>query len=300
MRRTRGDIPFQPTVINLLAIVLLSNGWAQVSDEILTDMPAGVYHRISPVTVKITCNSGEKVGSGAIVAITKEGLRAGGQALILTACHVVSSNFEMATTDPDLALSFYDKLEVKASGELSSIPAGVLPQFVDRSNDIALLLTEYSALGDEVIAYMNSDMVKPGQKVAAFGFPETDQLSQTVGRVTRVQGNYLVFDAAIAPGSSGGPLVDDAGRMIGVSTYTIAGEGYALNINLVATVVNPWLGGARVKKVWEYKEDMPIWQRAYKDWRFIAGEALILGFVASAILRPDNGPQDLPEPPSLP
>jgi S1-C subfamily serine protease len=287
-------------VINLLVSAFLSTGWAQEGGESLTDMPLSVYNKVSPVTVKITCNDGEKVGSGAVIAITKSGLRAGGQALVLTACHVVSSNFEMATADPDLALSFYDKLEVKASGELSSIPARVLQQFVDRSNDIALILTEYSAPGDEVVAYINSDAVKPGQKVAAFGFPETDQLSQTVGRVTRVQGNYLVFDAAIAPGSSGGPLVDDAGRMVGVSTYTIAGEGYALSINLVSTVVNPWLGGARVKKVWEYKEDMPIWQRAYKDWRFIAGEALILGFVTSAILRPDSGPKDLPEPPSLP
>ncbi|HEX9654650.1 MAG TPA: trypsin-like peptidase domain-containing protein, partial [bacterium] len=126
------------------------------------------------------------------------------------------------------------------------------------------------------------------------------QLSQTVGRVTRVQGNYLVFDAAVAPGSSGGPLIDDSGRMVGVSTYTIANEGYALNINLVSTIVNRWLSGVRVKKVWDYKEDVSIWQRTYKDWRFIAGEALILGFVASALLRPGSRPEDLPEPPNLP
>src|SRR5512145_1357060 len=106
MYRTACDILFRPTVINLLVLTFLSNAWGQAGDESLMDMPLSVYNKVSPVTVKITCNSGEKVGSGAIVAITKSGLRAGGQALVLTACHVVSSNFEMATADPDLALSF--------------------------------------------------------------------------------------------------------------------------------------------------------------------------------------------------
>ncbi|HEX9653920.1 MAG TPA: serine protease, partial [bacterium] len=211
----------QQVFVYLLTAILHSNGWAQTANNPLVDMPAGVYNKVSPVTVKIICSSGERVGSGTIVAITESGLRAGGQALILTACHVASSNFDLAAGDPDLALSFYDDITVKATGELSALPAKVLPQFVDRSNDIALIMTEYLALGDKVIDYINSDAVKPGQKVAAFGFPETDQLSQTVGRVTRVQGNYLVFDAAVAPGSSGGPLIDDSGRMVGVSTYTI-------------------------------------------------------------------------------
>ena len=293
-------ILLQSTLFAFLLFVPLQNGWPQTEGAPSSDMPAKVFNKVSPVTVKIILNGGEKVGSGSIVAITRSGLRLGGQALILTACHVVATNFEMAAADPDLPLSFYDTLEAKISGELSSIPAKVLLQFVDRSNDIALIMTEYLTMSDRVISYVNSDMVKPGQKVAAFGFPETDQLSQTVGRITRVQGNYLVFDAAIAPGSSGGPLIDDSGRMIGVSTYTIANEGYGLNINLVSTVINRWLSGVRVDKAWEYKEDFPLWQRFYKDWRFVAGEALLLGFAAAMLLQPDSGPQDLPEPPALP
>ena len=59
----------------------------------------------------------------------------------------------------------------------------------------------------------------PGQKVAAVGYPFTDELKLTVGRFVQPVANYLLFDAKLEAGNSGGPLIDEKGRMIGLSIY---------------------------------------------------------------------------------
>ena len=72
------------SLIVFLALISQSlNSWAQEKD--LPRMPLKAYKNVSPVTVKIICNRGEKTGSGVIVGITPYG-----RALILTACHVVA------------------------------------------------------------------------------------------------------------------------------------------------------------------------------------------------------------------
>lgn len=105
-----------------------------------------------------------------------------------------------------------------------------------------------------------------------------------------MNGNYLVFDDEIAPGSSGGPLVDNFGRMVGLSMSTLENESYALNINLVATIVNNWLKTAKLRKKWHYSEDIPFWKMFYKNKYFIATEgAVTIGFI---YLLTRNGKED--------
>ena len=68
-------------------------------------------------------------------------------------------------------------------------------------------VTEY-----RVVNYTLSAKGKPSYLVAAPGFPNTDDINQTVGNVIRLHGNYLAFDATIFPGNSGGPVVDSSDR----------------------------------------------------------------------------------------
>ena len=217
----------------------------------LPKMPAKAYNNVSPVTVKIICNQGEKTGSGVIVGITPYG-----RALILTACHVVAKEFG---PDFEKELEFYENLAVKIPKEVEPLPGNIIMGFVDRANDLVLLVTKTPTVQNNVISYTLK--ATPGQKVAAVGYPFTDELKLTVGRFVQPVSNYLLFDAKLEVGNSGGPLIDEKGRMIGLSTFkteALEDEGYALNMKLVASVVEGWLQRLLLKKKWKLEKGRAV------------------------------------------
>ncbi|MBN9085900.1 MAG: trypsin-like peptidase domain-containing protein [Reyranella sp.] len=67
--------------------------------------------------------------------------------------------------------------------------------------------------------------IKPAEPVLVFGYPLADALSSagntTLGNVTALSGlrddsRFIQISAAVQPGNSGGPAVDEAGRLMGV------------------------------------------------------------------------------------
>lgn len=238
------------------------------------EMPPKVTEKIAPVTVKIICNPGERPGSGVIIAIASTQL--GDFPLILTACHVISSNDAEDVADLNIPLEYYDDIQISIASELASVQGKFLPHFIDRANDIAIITTHKPVNVDKVINYTTK--LSQGQRVAAFGFPGTEKLSQVVGIINREEGNYYVFDAGISGGYSGGPLVDDKGRMVGMTVFkTENAEGYAIKINLVATVVNNWLQDKSLRKAfWQKEGDGSIFTKPYV---YIPGGLLIGGGV---------------------
>jgi S1-C subfamily serine protease len=104
------------------------------------------------------------------------------------------------------------------------------------------------------IAIGTSDDLKVGQWVFAIGNPFGLDQSLTTGIISALKRrlptsggreitNVIQTDAAINPGNSGGPLLDSAGRAIGVNTAilspsgTSAGIGFAIPIDSVNRVV---------------------------------------------------------------
>ncbi len=104
------------------------------------------------------------------------------------------------------------------------------------------------------IAIGTSDDLKVGQWVFAIGNPFGLDQSLTTGIISALKRrlptsggreitNVIQTDAAINPGNSGGPLLDSAGRVIGVNTAilspsgTNAGIGFAIPIDSVNRVV---------------------------------------------------------------
>jgi len=272
------NLKFEMLTIFMLTSFLIFPNFKGSTDEqrkpdsrSLPEISSKLYNRISPAIVKILCNQGEKIGTGVIVAITEKD-----HAIILTACHVVTANYD--EMDPDLPLEFYEKIQVKIASEFEPVAAVVIEKFVDRANDIVLISTKTPVGEDIVINYANSDDVKPGEIVAAAGFPGTDELNLTVGRVIRRE-KYLIFDAKIAEGCSGGPLLDKKGRMIGLSTYIqksdIEAEGYATPINLITTVVDSWLGDIKLKTRWRLKKEKSL----FTSPLFISGAVVTVGAI---------------------
>ena len=93
----------------------------------------------------------------------------------------------------------------------------------NRADDLAALRGE--KLSDNYLKLRIGVPVKPAEPVLVFGYPLTDTLSTlgntTLGNVTALTGmndnsRYIQISAAVQPGNSGGPVLDEAGRLLGV------------------------------------------------------------------------------------
>lgn len=115
----------------------------------------------------------------------------------------------------------------------------------DPSQDIAVLKIKPGATPLVPIPVGSSRNLSVGQKVFAIGNPLgydntlTTGVISALGRVLRSPNkeihNVIQTDAAISPGSSGGPLLDSSGLLIGMTT-AIAGDRYAANIGFAIPV----------------------------------------------------------------
>jgi S1-C subfamily serine protease len=120
--------------------------------------------------------------------------------------------------------------------------------------DIAVLQIDASPEKLRPIMVGKSDDLRVGQKVFAIGNPFGLDQTMTTGIVSAlgreiesvtgrtIQG-VIQTDAAINPGNSGGPLLDSAGRLIGINTAIYspsgasAGIGFAVPVDIVNRVV---------------------------------------------------------------
>lgn len=136
---------------------------------------------------------------------------------------------------------------------------------VDETKDLAVLKVDCPAAKLHPIPLGTSFDLEVGQKVFAIGSPfELDQTLTTgiIGGLGReieslsgrpIQG-VIQTDAAINPGNSGGPLLDSAGRLIGVTTAIKSpsggsvGIGFAVPVDTVQRVVPQLISTGRVKR----------------------------------------------------
>jgi len=123
----------------------------------------------------------------------------------------------------------------------------------DPRTDIALLKIKSNDVFSAIIIG-DSDKVKKGEWVIAIGSPFGLFNSVTVGIVSGKNrtldsgpyDNFIQTDAAINPGSSGGPLLNLEGKVIGISAMIIMrngqprniGVGLAIPINMAMLVVD--------------------------------------------------------------
>jgi len=120
--------------------------------------------------------------------------------------------------------------------------------------DLAVLKIEAPADRLQPIPVGTSSNLQVGQKVFAIGDPFGLDQTLTTGVVSALGREIESFsgrpirdviqtDAAINPGNSGGPLLDSAGRLIGVNTQIAspsgasAGIGFAIPVDIVNRVV---------------------------------------------------------------
>jgi serine protease Do len=119
---------------------------------------------------------------------------------------------------------------------------------IDTETDVAVLKVEGS--GYPTLEFGNSDRLRRGQVVFAFGGPMGLENSMSMGVVSATARQlrpgdpmiYVQTDAPINPGSSGGPLVNGAGKVVGMNTLNVSqsggseGLGFAGPSNIVEAV----------------------------------------------------------------
>jgi len=131
--------------------------------------------------------------------------------------------------------------------------------------DLALLKINTQASKLRPIPIGTSADLQVGQKVFAIGNPFGLDQTLTTGIVSAlgrtIQGisgraieDVIQTDAAINPGNSGGPLLDSAGRLIGVNTAiyspsgTSSGVGFAVPVDTVNRIIPQLLAEGRVSR----------------------------------------------------
>lgn len=131
----------------------------------------------------------------------------------------------------------------------------------DIKTDLALLKLETTGNDITPLDLGDSDSLRVGDIVLAIGNPfgyahtVTSGIISAKGRVigTGPYDDFLQTDASIHPGNSGGPLLDIAGRVIGINTAVSSegpGIGFATPINLAKTVMRDLRRYGKVKRPW--------------------------------------------------
>ena len=165
--------------------------------------------------------------------------------------HVVTNN-HVVQNGTEVAVKF-------ASGEVAQAEVvGVAPNY-----DLAVLRIRNSRQLPPPVALGSSSDLKVGQMAFAIGNPFGLDQSLTSGIISALKrrlptssgreiANVIQTDTAINPGNSGGPLLDSAGRLIGVNTAIIspsgssAGIGFAVPADIVNRVVPELIKNGRV------------------------------------------------------
>jgi serine protease Do len=129
----------------------------------------------------------------------------------------------------------------------------------DPATDLAVLKIDAEDL--RPLEFGDSDMLEVGDWVLAIGNPFSLSRTVSVGIVSATgranvgivdYENFIQTDAAINPGSSGGPLVDLDGRVVGINTALASrgggnnGIAFAVPINMAKEVVGQLISDGKV------------------------------------------------------
>jgi len=230
----------------------------------LTEMSASLeatVHQVEPAVVEIFTTS--YAPADGVVARTADLVttqRASGSGVIVDAEGYVVTNAHVVRGANRLRV----EMVIPAAGTsiLGARSRTVAAEVVGLDLETDLAVLRIAARELPVLPFADSDELKAGQMVMAFGSPMGFRNSVSLGIVSSVARQlepdspmiYVQTDAAINPGSSGGPLVDLRGRLVGLNTLIISkaggseGLGFAAPSNIVRTVYEQIRAHGRVRR----------------------------------------------------
>jgi putative serine protease PepD len=178
---------------------------------------SGIYQRVAPSVV--TVRAGRELGAGLIVA---------DNGTILTADHVVAGGGTITVAFADGTVANATVASADKQMDIAELNPAKLPQVV-----VPAALGGAAGVGAAVVAIGNplglTDSVSSGV---------VSGLDRTANTDTGKRSGLIQFDAAVNPGSSGGPLLDSRGMVVGIVVAiadpdgqdAFAGIGFAVPI----------------------------------------------------------------------
>jgi 2-alkenal reductase len=210
-----------------------------------------IFARVSPSVVQVAGRiGGEGVKSFGDEGSGEVGVQTGTGFMWDRAGHIVTNNHVVQGTS-----SLVVRL---ASGEIGKADVvGIAPDY-----DLAVIHFSGGELPPPIAVGTSANLLV-GQAAFAIGNPFGLDQSLTNGIISALKrrlptsggreiANVIQTDAAINPGNSGGPLLDSAGRLIGVNTAIYspsgsnAGIGFAIPVDVVNRVVPELIRNGRV------------------------------------------------------
>jgi putative serine protease PepD len=176
-----------------------------------------IYQRVAPSVV--TIQAGRGFGTGVIVA---------DDGTIITADHVIANASEIVVTYADGTLTRATVLSADKKQDIALLAPARLPSIV-----VPATLGGAAGIGASVVAI--GDPLGLTDSVSAGVVSGLDRSADTD---TGERSGLIQFDAAVNPGSSGGPLLDSRGMVIGIVVAladpggrdAFAGIGFAVPI----------------------------------------------------------------------
>jgi S1-C subfamily serine protease len=237
--------------------------------------PEQIYKRDAPGVVQITATSvtplqtQQSLGSGFV--LDKAGH-------IVTNYHVVQG-----ATKVQVSFSGQDQLTARVIGK-------------DPSTDTAVLKVDAHARALTPLELGDSDVVSVGDPVYAIGNPFGFTRTLTTGVVSALQrtieapntlsiDHAIQTDAAINHGNSGGPLIDVAGQVIGVTSQISTGNtgqqgsvgiGFAIPINTVRNVAAQLIKSGKVEHAFVGVSSLPVTPQLARLFKLPVDQGLLV------------------------
>lgn len=184
----------------------------------------------------------DKVGTAVVFLTARNALGdpvATGSGFVIDTEGIIATNRHVVADAASVEVQFKDETKTKVTGYLA----------VDQLNDLAVLTVDEVPKSVTALPLDRPESLRQGDELVAIGHPSSFKFTVTTGIVSAIRTTenlpaiyqdglhtnpdtqWIQTNAAISGGSSGGPLFDNHGRLVGINTWIASGRslGFAVD-----------------------------------------------------------------------